>query len=594
MENPPQAKFCVECGAPVARRCLACGTENPPWAKFCMECARPVSYDGVAPGPSPPRRGSTARRLGAKILASLSAFGCPRSELLALAVVMLVAVFLRTYRLTDLPSGLHGDEAITGLEGLRILREGPIGPYSPEALGQPAGPLYLTALAVALFGNTILAVRIVPAFLGIVTVLALYVVARRSFGATVGLLGAALLATMGWHIHFAHIGFPVEAWPLMAILAAGALAEALREGRARWWMIAGAVSGLGLYAYNAHPLLLAILSGCIGGFALLRGIRARGRRIRHDLIAAALFGATATLAAAPLVLYALDERNGYFEHFNQASMLRRPEWTTLTGPERASFIVARYAAYWDRVCCHPRPDGADASGTVPILPPQFLLLALFGAVVGVTDTRRDPLVVVSIVIIGLLPLAAVFTLDGLARRTLALAPFLALLAGIGLRYVVVPRWLPRRGIARGVPVAAAATVALLVVYPQLNDYLGRFANDPQQRWIFAEELAHASRYMATLPADSHVYFYADRWSVNYETRRFLAPQVSVEDRSRQFGRFGLDVDLSRGTPVFLFLESYRGMEDEAQQRYPGGRLVRASLDGRPTFVAYHLEPESTP
>jgi 4-amino-4-deoxy-L-arabinose transferase-like glycosyltransferase len=569
--------------------------ENPPRAKFCVECARPVSYAGVAPGRSAPRRGSSARHLGAKILASLSAFGCPRSELLALAVVMLVAAFLRTYRLTELPSGLHGDEAITGLEGLRILREGPIGPYSPLALGQPAGPLYLTALAVALFGNTILAVRIVPAFLGIATVPALYLVARRSFGSPVGLLSAALLATMGWHIHFAHIGFPVEAWPLMGILVAGALAEALREGQERWWMIAGAVGGLGLYAYNAHPLLLAILAACIGGFALLRGIRARGRRIRQDLIAAALFGATAALAATPLALYALDERHGYFEHFNQASVLRRPEWTTLTGPERAHFVVARYAAYWDRVCCHPRPDGVDASGITPIVPPQLLLLALFGAVVGVTDTRRDPLVVVSVAIVGLLPLAAVFTSEEAVRRTFALAPFLALLAGIGLRSLALfLRRLPRRGIARGVQVAAVATALLLMIYPQLNDYFGRFANDPQQRWVFAEELAHASRYMATLPAGSHVYFYADRWSVNYDTRRFLAPQVSAEDRSKQFGRFSLDVDLGRGTPVFLFLGSYRGTEDEAQRRYPGGRLVRASVDGRPTFVAYHLDPEPAP
>src|SRR5215213_6503689 len=126
MENPPQAKFCVECGAPVARRCLACGTENPPWAKFCMECARPVSSAGVAAGPSAPRRGSTARHLGAKILVSLSAFRCPRSELLALAVVMLVAVFLRTYRLTDLPS-----------LGLRQLPGTP----APPLHSQPGHPL---------------------------------------------------------------------------------------------------------------------------------------------------------------------------------------------------------------------------------------------------------------------------------------------------------------------------------------------------------------------------------------------------------------------------------------------------------------------
>jgi len=36
--NPEQAKFCVECGAPVGARCARCGTDLPPAAKFCLEC----------------------------------------------------------------------------------------------------------------------------------------------------------------------------------------------------------------------------------------------------------------------------------------------------------------------------------------------------------------------------------------------------------------------------------------------------------------------------------------------------------------------------------------------------------------------------
>ncbi len=42
-ENPPGAKFCVECAGLIARRCSACGTEAPPTAKFCPECAAPLT-----------------------------------------------------------------------------------------------------------------------------------------------------------------------------------------------------------------------------------------------------------------------------------------------------------------------------------------------------------------------------------------------------------------------------------------------------------------------------------------------------------------------------------------------------------------------
>src|SRR5262245_54465093 len=41
-QNPPQAKFCLECAAPLALRCANCGTELPPAARFCFECAHPV------------------------------------------------------------------------------------------------------------------------------------------------------------------------------------------------------------------------------------------------------------------------------------------------------------------------------------------------------------------------------------------------------------------------------------------------------------------------------------------------------------------------------------------------------------------------
>ena len=68
-----------------------------------------------------------------------------RWEILLVVLCTGVAAFLRVYRLAELPPGLHGDEALTGLDALRILDEGWIGPYVGSALGQPTGPLYFTA-----------------------------------------------------------------------------------------------------------------------------------------------------------------------------------------------------------------------------------------------------------------------------------------------------------------------------------------------------------------------------------------------------------------------------------------------------------------
>jgi class 3 adenylate cyclase/tetratricopeptide (TPR) repeat protein len=82
-ENPPQAKFCLECATPLALRCANCGTQLPAGAKFCFECATPVSASG-----SPPRLASpeayTPKHLAEKILTSKSTLEGERKQITVL------------------------------------------------------------------------------------------------------------------------------------------------------------------------------------------------------------------------------------------------------------------------------------------------------------------------------------------------------------------------------------------------------------------------------------------------------------------------------------------------------------------------------
>jgi len=82
-ENPPQAKFCLECATPLPPRCTNCGTQLPVGAKFCFECAAPAS----APG-SPPRLASpevyTPKLLAERILNSRAALEGERKHVTVL------------------------------------------------------------------------------------------------------------------------------------------------------------------------------------------------------------------------------------------------------------------------------------------------------------------------------------------------------------------------------------------------------------------------------------------------------------------------------------------------------------------------------
>jgi len=65
-DNPPQAKFCLECGAVLASRCAGCGAELATAAKFCGQCGKPAAAAGETPAP----RTYTPRHLADRILAA--------------------------------------------------------------------------------------------------------------------------------------------------------------------------------------------------------------------------------------------------------------------------------------------------------------------------------------------------------------------------------------------------------------------------------------------------------------------------------------------------------------------------------------------
>lgn len=83
--DPPDAKFCLECGRRLALACAACGTELPSGAKFCQECGQAVGAGDSTVGP---RFGSlksyTPQHLAERILTSRAALEGERKHVTVL------------------------------------------------------------------------------------------------------------------------------------------------------------------------------------------------------------------------------------------------------------------------------------------------------------------------------------------------------------------------------------------------------------------------------------------------------------------------------------------------------------------------------
>jgi 4-amino-4-deoxy-L-arabinose transferase-like glycosyltransferase len=186
-------------------------------------------------------------------------------------LALATAVFLRLYNLGAWPPGLYRDEAFNGLDALRVL-DGKPALFFTANNGRE--PLYitLTALSVALFGRTVLAVRLAAALVGSLTTWLVYKLGRSWFGWRVGLLAAWLWAITLWPVHLSRLGLRTILLPAVLALAFWLGTEAYRRNQIRWWLAAGAAYGLGFYTYLAirfTPLLLLALAA----FLLWQGWR---------------------------------------------------------------------------------------------------------------------------------------------------------------------------------------------------------------------------------------------------------------------------------------------------------------------------------
>lgn len=138
---------------------------------------------------------------------------------LPILLILLTALALRTWLLTDVPPGLTHDEANHGREALGILN-GVFLFYFPLNYGSEPLYSYTVAGSMLAVGKSLFSLRLVNAFFGTLTIAATYAWTERFVQRRVALLTAVLLA--------------VSFWPLASSR------EALRAGMLPFFMV-GAV-----------------------------------------------------------------------------------------------------------------------------------------------------------------------------------------------------------------------------------------------------------------------------------------------------------------------------------------------------------------
>ena len=178
-----------------------------------------------------------------------------RKELILLAIICALGAFLRFYQLQSIPFGLFFDEATNGLDAARVIQQRVYPVYFEANYGRGALFIYLLTLSFKLIEVSVLAMRLVTAVLGVLTILAFYLLFRQLFGPALGLVGAYLIATSRWHINFSRVVFDAVLLPLLATLSFYFLFKGLHSRRRTDFLWGGLALGLGLHTYASFRLI---------------------------------------------------------------------------------------------------------------------------------------------------------------------------------------------------------------------------------------------------------------------------------------------------------------------------------------------------
>ena len=231
--------------------------------------------------------------------------GLHRSHLIiVLLIILALAAGLRFWRLAQMPPGFYHDEAYNGLDALSLL-QGKTFPqfyegwelYQNDAhaerppletrwplffegnYGREPLHIYLMVLSIKLFGATPIAIRAVPAFFGVLSVLTTFLAARALFeiGAHAShlthhaspitiltpLVAAFTLAVLFPAVHFSRFGLRMMVYVFVETLAVYCFWKGVNSSQ---WQVAGSkwqVTSSPAHLLTSSPAHRSVISAII-------------------------------------------------------------------------------------------------------------------------------------------------------------------------------------------------------------------------------------------------------------------------------------------------------------------------------------------
>jgi len=246
-------------------------------------------------------------------------FSIHSRSLIAILAIGL-ALFVRFYRLGDVPPEMNSDHAEKILDVLRLL-SGQTMIFFPSNGGREALQFYLVAglhrlLALPL---NFLTLKIVTASVGFLALPFIYLLGKEIATPRVGWLAFVLAGVAYWPNVVARVGLRLPFYMLFTAALFYFLVRGLRRNSRSDLIFSGALLGLGFYGYSADRILPLLVLAAFGLFLIHRQPAARRKSV---LISFAALILVSLVIFIPLFSYIISAP----EHFFERMFTRMGDW----------------------------------------------------------------------------------------------------------------------------------------------------------------------------------------------------------------------------------------------------------------------------
>ncbi len=180
--------------------------------------------------------------------------------MVVLLAVLLLALFLRAWHLPIMPLDFHGDMASIGLTAREMLQKGDWQLFRTRWANLPSFAFLPAAAGLHFVSDSIFGLRLPSVVEGLVSLLLLYLLARRLFDDWTALAAGLWLAGNVNNIHFSRIASYIDPlpWLLLGLLA---LWQGWKRRSPAGWLVAGmsmAAAAASYYSGRAGLLILVL------------------------------------------------------------------------------------------------------------------------------------------------------------------------------------------------------------------------------------------------------------------------------------------------------------------------------------------------